>query len=124
MAKRRRRIRRQAARMLTAERLRRIYRLLKSLATRPRTRPQLLWMLRVDQRTFYRDLEILRQFGIRVVQQTGVYVLETPMQRILALLPMPDPRLTLAEAQVLAQGRSQAHRKLSRILRSILGSYR
>jgi len=81
-------------------------------------------MLRVDQRTFYRDLEILRQFGIRVVQQTGVYVLETPMQRILALLPMPDPRLTLAEAQVLAQGRSQAHRKLSRILRSILGSYR
>ncbi len=122
MAKRRRTTRRQADHVLTPDRLRRIYRLVKALAARPYPRHELLRRLQVEQRTFYRDLEWLRQLGIRIVLQDKLYILETPLTRVLQCLPVPDPQLTLAEAQILAQGRTLAHRKLKRFLQSVFGT--
>jgi predicted DNA-binding transcriptional regulator YafY len=78
----------------------------------------------VDQRTFYRDLETLRRLGITVVQEGSHYRLETELAETLQRLPLPDPKLTIAEAQILARGRTAAHRKLARFLREVLGATR
>lgn len=109
---------------VTARRLRRLYQVLQILAHRPTTRRAILRRLRVDQRTFYRDLEVLRQLGIVIVQEGSHYRLALTLQQTLQRLPLPDPRLTVAEARVLARGRTAAHRKLARFLRETLGLVR
>ncbi|MCS7167725.1 MAG: hypothetical protein RMI91_05595 [Gemmatales bacterium] len=120
MAKRRR-PRLAAIPTITAQRLRRLTKLLHLLQRRPMTRSQLLRQLRMDERTFYRDLEILRRLAIVVVQEGRLYRLETDLREAFERLPLPDPKLTLGEAQILAQGRTAAHRKLARFLREVLG---
>ncbi|MCS7160222.1 MAG: hypothetical protein RMJ19_07105 [Gemmatales bacterium] len=120
MAKRRH-PRRAPAPAVTAPRLRRMLKLLRLLARQPTTRRSLLRQLGVDQRTFYRDLEVLRKLHVALVQEGSHYRLATDLSKTLQLLPLPDPKLTLAEAQVLARGRTAAHRKLARFLRDILG---
>ncbi|GBD36839.1 hypothetical protein HRbin36_01967 [bacterium HR36] len=119
---RRRPARRPRIPAVTAQRLRRFYQLLRLLARRPTTRQALLRQLRMDQRTFYRDLEVLRQLGILVVQEGRHYRLDTELVDTLQRLPLPDPKLTVAEAQILARGRTAAHHKLARFLRQVLGS--
>lgn len=120
MAKRRR-APRPVVPAVSARRLGRLYQLLRLLARRALTRPGVLRQLRVDQRTFYRDLEVLRQLGIVIVQEGSHYRLALPLEQTLQRLPLPDPKLTVAEAQVLARGRTAAHRKLARFLRETLG---
>jgi len=76
------------------------------------SRPALLRRLGLNQRGFYRDIELLRAAGIRVVPQDGRYVLAPDLAAAVDLLPFPDPRLTLGEAQRLARGSTAAHRSL------------
>ena len=74
MAKHRTPRSRPPARAVTAARAARLYRLIKALAS-PQSRPQLLKRLKLDVRGFYRDLELLRAFAIRVRLEEGRYVL-------------------------------------------------
>jgi hypothetical protein len=77
--------------------------------------------LRLDIRSFYRDLELLRRAGIAVWLREGNYILEQTTDAAIAHLPFPDPHLTLGEAMQLATGRGRAQQKirtqLARIVR-------
>jgi hypothetical protein len=97
---------------VTAERFARLHRLLRLLAPGAQTRAVLLRRLKLDVRGFYRDLEFLRAAGIRVALTEGRYGLEQGLEAALALLPFPDPRLTLGEARQLSRGRTRAHQYL------------
>jgi predicted DNA-binding transcriptional regulator YafY len=97
---------------VTPERFARLYRLVRLLAAGTHTRTELARRLRLDVRGFYRDLEVLRDAGIAVAVTNGLYGLEGSADDALALLPFPDPRLTLGEALQLAKGRGAIHSKL------------
>jgi predicted DNA-binding transcriptional regulator YafY len=99
-------------RAVTAERAARLYQLLHILAGAPQSRETLKKKLRLDVRGFYRDLELLRSAGITLPMQSGRYILEQNLDQAIALLPFPDPHLTLGEASELAKGRKAAHQKL------------
>src|SRR5207247_731071 len=58
---------RSASKAVTAERAARLVRLLQLLGTGPQTRVALARRLRLDIRSFYRDLELLRGTGIPLV---------------------------------------------------------
>jgi hypothetical protein len=76
--------------------------------------------LRLDVRGFYRDLELLRAAGVTVSLQNRRYTLVDRLKDALAKLPLPDPDLTLGEAEQLARGRTAAHRKLREQIGRIL----
>jgi hypothetical protein len=97
---------------VTVERASRLYRLLHLLAAGAPNRATLMRRLKLDVRGFYRDLELLRASGIVVEAESRRYRLITPLTDALIRLPLPDPRLTIGEARILARGRSPAHRKL------------
>jgi hypothetical protein len=97
---------------VTPERFARLYRLVRLLAAGSHARADLARRLRLDIRGFYRDLEVLRDAGIAVTVTNGLYGLKGKSEDALELLPFPDPRLTLGEAQQLAKGRSTIHSKL------------
>jgi predicted DNA-binding transcriptional regulator YafY len=96
---------------LTAERIVRLYQLLRLLDA-PQKRETLIRRLRIDVRGFYRDLESLRSVGVAVTLEGGRYRLDEEMAHALSRLPFPDPQLTCGEAETLAKGRSAVHRKL------------
>src|SRR5581483_10106710 len=99
-------------RSVTSARVARLYRLLRLLAGGPVTRPALLRRLGLNQRGFYRDIELLRSAGILVKTFEGRYSLAVGLRAAVDLLPFPDPRLTLGEAQRLARGTTPAHKAL------------
>jgi predicted DNA-binding transcriptional regulator YafY len=104
---------------VTAARVARLYRLIKLLSGGPLSRAELLRRLGLNQRGFYRDVELLRTAGIRVVPHDGRYVLQPGFAAAVDLLPFPDPRLTLGEAQRLAKGATAAHRSLRQRVQQI-----
>src|SRR5262245_47102740 len=106
---------------VTAERAARLYRLLTLLAAGPQSRDLLRQKLRMDVRSFYRDLELLRAANIEVPLRNRVYTLEMEAGHACSLLPFPDPHLSLGDAVLLAQGRSVAHRKLRSLIDQIVG---
>jgi hypothetical protein len=121
MAKKPRKASQAPAKTVTAERAARLYRLLKLVGERPRTRDDLRRRLRLDVRGFYRDLELLRAAGIDLPLVEHRYKLQAGVAEVLAQLPFPDPRLTLGEARQLARGRTKAHRKLKEQIEQIEG---
>jgi hypothetical protein len=112
MAKKARKVAPAVGMMVTAERAARLYRLVRLVGDRPRTRDELRRRLKLDLRGFYRDLELLRSAGIELDLVQRRYSLSEPVADVLARLPFPDPRLTLGEAMQLAKGRTRAHHKL------------
>jgi hypothetical protein len=111
-----------AARAVTAERAARLHQLLTLLAAGPRKRDSLRRQLGMDVRSFYRDLELLRQAGISVPLRKRGYTLDLDAETAYCLLPFPDPHLSLGDALQLAQGRTAAHRKLKDIIRQIIAA--
>jgi hypothetical protein len=105
---------------VTAERAARLYRLLQLLGTGPQKRDALTKRLKLDIRGFYRDLELLHKWGITVSLAKHRYTLEADADEAVALLPFPDPHLTLGEVRQLAKGRSKAHRKLQEQIAAII----
>jgi hypothetical protein len=97
---------------VTADRFKRLHRLLQLLATRPQTRDTLSRRLDLDVRGFYRDLEVLREAGVRVTLASGKYGLGVDLDQALDQLPFPDPLLTYGEARILGRGNTSANRKL------------
>jgi predicted DNA-binding transcriptional regulator YafY len=98
---------------VTTERFVRLYRMVAFLAGSPQTREALTRRLRLDVRGFYRDLDLLRSSGVAVRLVEGRYTLEQDIEEALALLPFPDPHLTLGAARTLAKGRGAAQRSLA-----------
>jgi predicted DNA-binding transcriptional regulator YafY len=107
------------SRSVTAGRVARLYRFIKLLARGPVSRAELLRRLGLNQRGFYRDVELLRAAGVQVVPRNGRYVLQPGFDAAVDLLPFPDPQLTLGEAQRLARGGTAAHRSLRERVRHI-----
>ena len=105
---------------VSLERAARLYRLVGYLGDGARTRSQILSKLKIDIRTFYRDLELLRVCNIDVTLDNRKYALIHPARKSLLALPFPDPCLTLGEAQQLAKGRSMIHQKLRDLLKQIV----
>lgn len=105
---------------VSLERAARLYRLVEYLGSTARTRTQILGKLKIDIRTFYRDLELLRDSGILVSLEKRKYSLMQPAEEALVTLPFPDPCLTLGEAQQLSKGRSKIHQKLRDLLKQIV----
>ncbi|MEM4167524.1 MAG: hypothetical protein QW793_04710 [Candidatus Caldarchaeum sp.] len=106
---------------LSPYRLRRLCQLVHMLATRKPTRQTVSRQLYVDERTFYRDLTALEQLGVSVVNNDGRYCLTMPLNQAMQHLPLPDPKLTVADAMRLARGRSASHRKLASFIKRSLG---
>jgi predicted DNA-binding transcriptional regulator YafY len=107
---------------VTAQRAARLYRLLSLTAEKAQTRTILLRKLRVDLRGFYRDLELLRSLGIGIPADGDRYQLLGTIDDALARLPFPDPGLSLREALLLCNGRTDAHRKLRTRVKTFIGS--
>jgi predicted DNA-binding transcriptional regulator YafY len=105
---------------VTPERFGRLHRLVRFLSEGPRSRDQLTSHLGLDVRGFYRDLEVLRAFGVEIVLEHGQYALSAAGEEALEQLPYPDPHLTLGEMQRLAKGRTAVHRKLSEQIEQLL----
>ncbi len=109
-----------ASRTVTAHRAARLYRLLQLLSRGSQSREDLARQLRCDVRSFYRDLTVLRGAGIVISLVRGRYTLEEAESAV-DRLPLPDPGLTLGEARQLAQGRTEAHRRLKDQIDQIVG---
>jgi hypothetical protein len=105
---------------VSLERAIRLYRLVEFLGDGPRTRTQVLAKLKIDIRTFYRDLELLRVCHIEVTLEARKYALASSVKDALQALPFPDPCLTLGEAQLLAKGKTKIHAKLREVLKQIV----
>jgi hypothetical protein len=106
---------------VSPERAARLCRLLRFLEAGARTRAAILQRLRIDIRTFYRDLELLRDCRITVQLERRRYSLLDDAGEAISRLPLPDPGLTLGEAQILAKGRTQVHKRLKELLREVTG---
>jgi predicted DNA-binding transcriptional regulator YafY len=107
---------------VTPERAGRLCKLLRLLARKPQTRNGLARSLKIGVRGFYRDLEALRLANIEVQYQDGRYSLASKLEGAVARLPFPDPGLTLGEAMQLARGRSNAHRRLKKLVLQVTKS--
>ena len=115
------RIRKHQTGGITSDRAARLYRIIAALRAGPKLREQLLPLLSVDVRGFYRDLEKLREMGVRFTLRDHRYRLKMSFESAISRLPFPDPQLNLHEAIQLATGRTAAHRKLRQFLRGITG---
>ena len=105
---------------VTPERFVRLYRMVKLLAGSAQTREALARRLHLDVRGFYRDLDLLRSSGVSIALTSGRYTLEQDIDDALAMLPFPDPHLTLGAAKTLAKGRSSIHRALAETIAGIV----
>lgn len=97
----------------------RLYRLLRQVSGGAVLRSLLLKRLRVGQRTFYRDIDLLRECGIDVAVDGEGYSLTGTLAEALHLLPFPDPELTFGDIEVLMRGRSQTHEKMRTLFKRI-----
>jgi biotin operon repressor len=102
----------------------RLHRLLSLLAKKPHSREELCRLLGIDVRGFYRDLELLRESGIKVPLRNRCYLLGMEPAAALDQLPFPDAHLTLGEARALAAGKGSAHRKLRGLIAVVVGKSR
>jgi hypothetical protein len=105
---------------VSVERAARLYQLVELIGAGPRTRPWILKKLKIDIRTFYRDLELLRDNQIEVNLIRRKYSLSIQPKTAGGMLPFPDPGLTLGEAQLLARGRTKVHKKMRDLLSQIV----
>jgi hypothetical protein len=109
-----------ASKGVTLERAARLCRLLHLLAATPQARAALARRLRLDVRSFYRDLGLLRSQGISLTLANGRYRLNGPLEEAIDRLPFPDPHFTLGEAMRLSEGRTSLHRKLRKQVNLII----
>jgi predicted DNA-binding transcriptional regulator YafY len=101
---------------VSGQRAGRLYKLLKQLEKGPASRTQLVKRLKVGTRTFYRDIDLLRECGVKVETENDGYSLKTTLDAALQKLPFPDPQLTFGDVVTLQKGRTQSHKKLKGLL--------
>jgi len=107
---------------VTAERAARLAKLLKLTAAKtPRPRETLLDKLKIDLRSFYRDVKLLRERGVALAVTGDAYRLDEELHAAQGKLPCPDMGLSIADLHHLSRGSSDAHKRLQRLLHTILG---
>jgi len=104
---------------ISSTRAGRLYRLLKQLDGQSVLRTALLKKLRVGMRTFYRDVDLLRECGIQVDVDGEGYSLQGTLSDALHQLPFPDPELTFGDIETLMRGKSATHEKLRALFKKI-----
>ena len=97
---------------ITTQRCSRIYKLLLLMAKNRSKRSAILKKLKIGSRTFYRDLDLLRECGLNIDLNDHGYRLKNSIDDSLQCLPFPDPHFTFHDAVVLSKGRSKSHQKL------------
>lgn len=113
--------RRRPAVQITDSRAARLHRLARLLDEAPRSREELLDLLQIGLRTFYRELELLRRCGVKVRLIGKKYQLRGTLSQAETQLPFPDPRLSFAEMVELSSYQGPAARRLDTMLRRVLG---
>lgn len=88
---------------LTTARASRLFKLLNLLEGSTRARATLLKRLDFDLRSFYRDIEVMREFGIEITVQGDKYTLATSLTDALQKLPFPDPGLSFADVMEMSK---------------------
>ena len=106
---------------ITPHRASRLFRLLTLLGGRPQSRPGLLKRLRIDLRSFYRDIEYLRGLGVEISANGGCYVLSVDLDYALGRLPFPDPGFSIRDVMHLLNGSSTAKKKLKLKVEAVIG---
>lgn len=99
----------------------RLFRLLTLLGGRSQSRGGLLKKLRIDLRSFYRDIEYLRSLGIEIATFDGGYKLTAELDDALGRLPFPDPGLSVRDVMHLLNGSVSAKKKLRLKFESVIG---
>ncbi len=111
--------RRRPAAQITLARAARLRRMVVFLAEGPQSRDAILKAVGLGLRTFYRELGLLRRAGVRIRQRDGRYWLGQSTAAAEAVLPVPDPQLSLAELMELARGEGPAARRLAGLLTAV-----
>ena len=83
-------------------------------------RELLLDRLAIGLRTFYRELDLLKKCGIKVLRDGKSYKLTSTIAEAEARLPFPDPQLSFAEMAELARHPGEAARRLAEIYRGVV----
>ncbi|WP_169978722.1 hypothetical protein [Tautonia rosea] len=112
--------RRRPAVQITDSRAARLHRLARLLDEAPRSRAELLDMLQIGLRTFYRELELLRRCGVKIRLIGKKYQLRGTLSQAETQLPFPDPRLSFAEMVELSSYQGAASRRLGAMLKRVL----
>ena len=105
---------------ITWPRAARLHRLIRFLTEAPRDRPAVLSELRIGLRTFYRELELLKRWGIKVRQSAKLYFLMASAEEAEGRLPFPDPQLSFAEMAELARCDCPAGRRLADLMAKVI----
>jgi predicted DNA-binding transcriptional regulator YafY len=100
---------------ITEERASRLYHMIVEMDAGPQQRTGLMRRLKVGVRTFFRDLDLLRECGIDVEASENGYILNMTEDEALSRLPFPDPELSFGDIVQLMRGRSQVHRRLKKL---------
>ncbi|QDU61640.1 hypothetical protein Pan216_25010 [Planctomycetes bacterium Pan216] len=90
----------------------RLYRLLKILSKGSAPRVRLLRGLRVGMRTFYRDIDLLRECGVQIDVGEDGYTMPGKLEDAISRIPFPDPELTFGDVALLMKGRTKSHQRL------------
>ena len=107
---------------ITLGRAARLHRLVSSLAAGPRTRDEVLILLAVGLRTFYRELELLKRCGVKVKPAGKTYELRSTAAEAEGRLPFPDPQLSFAEMAELSRYPGEAAQRLAALLASVVAA--
>ena len=106
---------------VSADRAGRLYKLLKQVANYPVSRAQIAKKLKIGLRTFYRDVDLLRECGVDIVTRDGGYELQGKLEDALGKVPFPNPELTFGDVLLLMKGRTASHQRLKRFFRELTG---
>ena len=105
---------------ITLNRAARFHRLVVFLDRTPRTRAEILAHLKIGLRTFYRELEFLKRFGVKVRHKAKQYHLLSTADEAEGRLPFPDPQLTFAEMAELSRCECPAGRRIAELLAKVI----
>lgn len=112
--------RRRPAAHITLGRAARLHRLVMLLAESPRSREAVLGELGIGLRTFYRELELLKRCGVKILHKNKAYMLTATTSQAEGRLPFPDPQLSFAEMQELSRCPGDAGKRLADLLESVV----
>ncbi len=104
---------------VTMDRLRRLAKLIKLLGKNYKPRAFLLEKLKVDQRSFFRDIKLLRGRGIGITIVEEKYKLDVTPEEAFDLLPAPPLEISMADLKVLAKGNNELHRRMQLIVEKL-----
>lgn len=109
----------ESANAISRERAGRLFKMVKLMSENSVQRAQLIRKLKVGTRTCYRDIDFLRNRGVRLKNVSGGYGLGESLDEALYKIPFPDPELTFGDVLAVMRGRSGSHKRLQKLFSSL-----